>query len=147
MTAGTRFLGYHCSHWKTTWVRMRGSLSAKDAKGKQRKRHRTSSQEARACLQKGRDELLTFYAFPAWHWQSLRTTNPIESTFGTIRHRTRRTKGCLTRNGMLHMMFKLGQSAEKTWRRLRGFKQLPKVIERIHSVDGIEEKGTNSVAA
>lgn len=56
-----------------------------------------------------------FYAFPAAHWPSLRTTNPIESTCGTIRHRTARTKGCLTRDGMLHMMFKLGQCAENTW--------------------------------
>jgi hypothetical protein len=64
--------------------------------------------KATACLQKDRETLLTFYAFPAQHWQSLRLTNPIESTFGTIRHRTTRTKGCLTRDGMLHMLFKLG---------------------------------------
>ena len=60
--------------------------------------------KATACLAKDREALLTFYAFPATHWQSLRTTNPIESTCGTIRHRTKRTKGCLTRDGMLHMM-------------------------------------------
>ena len=63
--------------------------------------------KATACLEKDREELLMFYAFPAAHWPSLRTTNPIESTFGTIRHRTARTKGCVTRDGMLHMMFKL----------------------------------------
>lgn len=62
--------------------------------------------KATSCLQKDREELLMFYAFPAAHWSSLRTTNPIESTFGTIRHRTARTKGCLTRDGLLHMMFK-----------------------------------------
>ncbi|GJL56740.1 MAG: IS256 family transposase [Nitrospirales bacterium] len=73
--------------------------------------------KATACLAKDRDELLTFYAFPASHWQSLRTTNPSESTFATIRHRTKRAKGSLTRDGMLHMMFKLGQCAEKNWRR------------------------------
>ncbi len=67
--------------------------------------------KATACVAKDREELLTFYAFPAQHWQHLRTTNPIESTFGTIRHRTTRTKGCLTRDGMLHMMFKLGRCA------------------------------------
>ena len=78
--------------------------------------------KATACLEKDREALLTFYAFPAAHWQSLRTTNPIESTFGTIRHRTKRTKGCLTRDGLLHMMFKLGRCAEQTWRRLRGFR-------------------------
>lgn len=99
------------------------------------------------CLQKDQEELLTFFQFPAEHWPSLRTTNPIESTFGTIRHRTIRTKGCLTRDGMLHMMFKLGQCAEKTWRRMRGFKQLPKVIEKISFVDGIEENTMNSAAA
>ena len=77
--------------------------------------------KATLCLQKDRAELLAFYDFPAQHWQSIRTTNPIESTFGTIRHRTKRSKGCLSRDGMLHMMFKLGQCAEKKWRRLRGF--------------------------
>jgi transposase-like protein len=103
--------------------------------------------KATACLQKDREELLQFYAFPAAHWPSLRTTNPIESTFGTIRHRTARTKGCLTRDGMLHMMFKLGQCAEKTWRRLRGFRELPKVIAGIQFIDGIEQPTTDSVAA
>ncbi len=103
--------------------------------------------KATACLEKDREELLLFYAFPAAHWPSLRTTNPIESTFGTIRHRTARTKGCLTRDGMLHMMFKLGQCAEKTWRRLRGFKELPKVVAGIPFIDGIEQVTTDSVAA
>jgi len=103
--------------------------------------------KATACLQKDREALLTFYAFPAAHWPSLRTTNPIESTFGTIRHRTARTKGCLTRAGMLHMMFKLGQCAEKTWRRLRGFRELAKVLEGIQFVDGLEETTSDSVAA
>jgi transposase-like protein len=103
--------------------------------------------KATACLQKDREELLMFYALPAAHWPSLRTTNPIESTFGTIRHRTARTKGCLTRDGMLHMMFKLGQCAEKTWRRLRGFKELPKVIAGIPFTDGIEQITKDPVAA
>lgn len=103
--------------------------------------------KATACLQKDREELLTFYVFPAQHWQSLRTTNPIESTFGTIRHRTKQTNGCLTRDGMLHMMYKLGQGAEKTWRHLRGFHQLPKVIEGIQFTDGIESTTSNPVAA
>lgn len=103
--------------------------------------------KATACLQKDREELLTFYVFPAQHWQSLRTTNPIESTFGTIRHRTKQTNGCLTRDGMLHMMYKLGQCAEKTWRHLRGFQQLPKVIEGIQFTDGIESTTSNPVAA
>ena len=71
-------------------------------------------------------------------WQSIRTSNPIESTFGTIRHRTKRSKGCLNREGMLHMMFKLGQCAEKNWRKLRGFDYLAKVIEGVQFSDGIE---------
>jgi len=64
------------------------------------------------CLLKDQDEMLVFYDFPAAHFQSIRTTNPIQSTFATIRHRTKRSKGYLSRHTMLHMMFKLGQCAE-----------------------------------
>ena len=103
--------------------------------------------KATACLAKDREALLTFFTFPAAHWQSLRTTNPIESTFGTIRHRTKQTNGCLTRDGMLLMMFKLGRCAENTWRRLRGFQQLAQVIEGIQFVDGVEETTRDPVAA
>ena len=67
--------------------------------------------------QKDREELMAFYNFPAQHWQNMRTSNPIESTFGKIRHRTKRSKGCLSRDGMLHMMFKLGVCAQDNWRR------------------------------
>ena len=103
--------------------------------------------KAAVSLQKDREELLAFYDFPAQHWQSLRTSNPIESTFGTIRHRTKRSKGCLTRDGMLHMMFKLGQCAEKNWRRLRGFDYLAKVITGVKFKDGIEVIQVDQVAA
>ena len=103
--------------------------------------------KATLCLQKDREELLAFYDFPAQHWQSLRTSNPIESTFGTIRHRTKRSKGCLTRDGMLHMMFKLGLCAEKNWRRLRGFDYLAKVITGVKFKDGIEVTQVDQVAA
>ena len=103
--------------------------------------------KATLCLQKDREELLAFYDFPAQHWQSLRTSNPIESTFGTIRHRTKRSKGCLSRDGMLHMMFKLGQCAEKNWRKLRGFNYLAKVIEGVPFKDGIEISKSDQVAA
>ena len=82
--------------------------------------------KATECLEKDREELLAFYDFPAVHCHSLRTTNPIESTFATIRHRTRRSKGCLSRKGMLCIIFKLGLCAQHYWRRLRGFKQLEK---------------------
>ena len=91
--------------------------------------------------------MLAFYDFPALHWQSIRTSNPIESTFGTIRHRTKRSKGCLSRDGMLHMMFKLGQCSEKRWRRLRGFSYLAKVIEGTVFKNGIEVISTQQIAA
>ncbi len=103
--------------------------------------------KATLCLQKDRDELMSFYDFPAKHWQSLRTSNPIESTFGTIRHRTKRSKGCLTRDGMLQMMFKLGMCAEKKWRKLRGFNDLAKVITGVKFKDGIEVIQIDQVAA
>lgn len=103
--------------------------------------------KATGCLQKDHDELMSFFDFPAQHWQSIRTSNPIESTFATIRHRTKRSKGCLSRDGMLHMMFKLGQCAEKNWRRLRGFESLPKVISGIKFKDGIEKTNDDQIAA
>ncbi|MGB1092580.1 MAG: IS256 family transposase [Oceanobacter sp.] len=102
---------------------------------------------ATLTLQKDREELLAFYDFPAVHWQSLRTTNPIESTFGTIRHRTKRSKGCLTRDGMLHMMFKLSECAQKNWRKQRGFNYLAKVITGVKFKDGIEVTDVDQVAA
>ena len=103
--------------------------------------------KATTCLEKDREALLVFYDFPAQHWQSLRTTNPIESVFATIRHRTKRSKGCLTRDGMLHMMFKLGKCAEKNWIKLRGFDYLAKVITGIQFKDGIEVQTDNRSAA
>lgn len=103
--------------------------------------------KATLCLQKDRQELMAFYDFPAEHWQSIRTSNPIESTFGTIRHRTKRSKGCLSREGMLHMMFKLSECAQRKWRRLRGFNHLAKVITGVKFKDGIEVTGlTRNVA-
>lgn len=90
------------------------------------------------CLAKDRAELLAFYDFPAEHWIHLRTSNPIESSFATVRHRTHRTKGCLTREGMLAMIFKLGMGAERGWKRLRGFHWLAKVIDGVKFRDGIE---------
>lgn len=103
--------------------------------------------KAAVCLHKDREELMAFYDFPAQHWQSIRTSNPIESTFGTIRHRTKRSKGCLSRDGMLHMMFKLGLCAEKKWRRLRGFDYLAKVVSGIKFKDGVEVTEVDQVAA
>ena len=99
------------------------------------------------CLQKDREALMTFYDFPAQHWESLRTTNPIESTFATIRHRTKRSKGCLSRDGMLHMMFKLAECAQKNWRRQRGFVYLAKVITGVTFKDGNEVTESDRDAA
>ena len=95
--------------------------------------------KATNCLLKDREELLAFYDFPAEHWVHLRTTNPIESTFSTIRHRTARTKGCVSRNTMLAMIFKLGTCAQRRWRRIRGFDKVAKVIRDVRFVDGIEQ--------
>ena len=103
--------------------------------------------KATDCLTKDRTELLTFFDFPAQHWQSIRTSNPIESAFATIRHRTKRTKGCLTRDGMLHMMFKLGQCAEKSWRKLRGFAHLADVIQGVDFINGIKPSTKDQAAA
>jgi len=95
-------------------------------------------EKAVECLHKDRDALLAFYDFPAEHWKHLRTTNPIESTFATVRHRTIRSKGCLSNKTALAMTFKLAQSAETSWHRLRGYNQLPKVIMGVKFTDGIE---------
>lgn len=88
------------------------------------------------CLRKDRDQLLAFYDFPAEHWRHIRTTNPIESTFATIRLRHRRTKGNGSRTACLAMMFKLAQSAEKRWRLLNGAERLPDVIQGAVFKDG-----------
>lgn len=92
------------------------------------------------CLEKDKDQLFTFYDFPAEHWIHLRTTNPIESTFATVRHRTRQTKGCGSQIATLTMVFKLTKLAEKGWIRLRGFALLPKVIAGVKFKDGEEVK-------
>jgi transposase-like protein len=91
------------------------------------------------CLAKDRDVLLTFYDFPAEHWKHLRTTNPIESTFATIRLRHRKTKGSGSRRASLAMMFKLAQSAQKKWKRLSGHEQLKHLIEGIVFVNGTRQ--------
>ena len=77
--------------------------------------------------------MLAFYDCPGVHWTHLRTTNVIESSLATIRHRGKRAKGCVTRQSMLSMIYKVGMCAEKSWRRLRGFRQLAKVIEGVNS--------------
>jgi len=95
--------------------------------------------KAAECLVKDRDALLAFYDFPAEHWSHIRTTNPIESTFATVRLRTNKTKGCGTRQATLTMVFKLAQSASKTWRRLNKSELMADVIKGVRFVDGIKE--------
>ena len=90
------------------------------------------------CLIKDREVLLAFFDFPAEHWVHLRTSNPIESVFATVRHRTVRTKGSLSPKTAKLMVFKLIDAASKTWRRLKGTNQLPKVIAGVKFTDGIE---------
>src|SRR5215210_4479488 len=94
--------------------------------------------KAVACLVKDRAALLAFYDFPAEHWDHLRTANPIESVFATVRHRTVRTKGALSQDTARLMVFKLVMAAAKTWRRLKGENQLPKVITGVTFRDGVE---------
>lgn len=89
------------------------------------------------CLTKDKDDLFTFYGFPGIHWIHIRTTNPIESTFATVRLRTRRTKGCGSRIATLTMVWKLCCEAEKTWKKLKGYKLIPKVISGSFCKDGM----------
>jgi transposase-like protein len=92
--------------------------------------------EACECLAKDKEVLFTFYDFPAEHWIHLRTTNPIESTFATVRLRTEKTKGCGTRLATLTMVFKLVLEARKTWKKIKGYRLIPKVLEGATFIDG-----------
>jgi transposase-like protein len=100
--------------------------------------------KAAKCLKKDRDALLTFYDFPAEHWRHIRTTNPIESTFSSVRLRTAKVRSCFSSTTVVTMAFKLCQSAQKRWQRLHHSKRLAKVIKGIKFVNGIEE---NRIAA
>ena len=94
--------------------------------------------EAVECLTKDKEALLAFYDFPAEHWQHIRSTNPIESTFATVRLRTDKTRGCVSKASILSLVFKLVQSAQKRWLRIRGFKHLADVIEGVAFTDGVK---------
>ena len=107
----------------------------------------TRYEKAVTCLTKDREALLAFYAFPAEHWDHLRTGNPIESVFATVRHRTVRTKGALSQKTAKLMVFKLVQAAARTWRRLKGSNQLPRVIEGVTFTDGVAARDTETRAA
>jgi putative transposase len=103
--------------------------------------------KATACLSKDRQALLAFYDFPAEHWKHVRTSNPIESTFATVRLRTDRTKGCLSRQTALAMVFKLAKSAERHWRRLDGSQRLAQVIQGVRFRDGEPVQAAEDQAA
>jgi putative transposase len=103
--------------------------------------------KAVSCLAKDRKALLTFYDFPAEHWKHIRTANPIESTFATVRLRTSKTKGCLSRQTALAMVFKLAKSAERHWRRLDGSQRLAQVIDGVRFRDGEPVQATEEQAA
>jgi putative transposase len=103
--------------------------------------------KALLCLTKDRDTLLTFYDFPAEHWDHLRTSNPVESVFATVRHRTVRAKGALSQDTARLMVFKLVMAAAKTWRRLKGENQLPKVIQGVKFTNGVEVTDTPAQTA
>ncbi len=95
--------------------------------------------KATECLRKDREALLSFYDFPACHWQHIKTTNPIESTFATVRLRTDKTRNTLSRETMLCLVFKLCQGAERRWLRLRGSKLLKDVVHDVPFINGIRE--------
>lgn len=102
--------------------------------------------KASECLHKDRSALLTFYDFPALHWSHIRTTNPIESTFATVRLRTSKTRGCVSRGGLLAMVFKLMKVAEQKWYKLKGSEFLVQVIQGVRFKDG-NQVNTHKVAA
>ena len=112
------------------------------------RRFRDKYPKAMENLEKDRDELLAFYDFPAIHWIHLRTTNPIESTFATVRLRTKRSRSCGNRDTTLSMVFKLLQSAQKRWKRIKGFNQLKLVVDNVQFQDGIpvEDQSDRSAA-
>jgi transposase-like protein len=103
--------------------------------------------KAVACLTKDRELLLTFYDFPAEHWKHVRTTNPIESTFATVRLRTAKTKGCLSRQTALAMVYKLARPAERRWRRLDGSERLAQVLQGTRFRDGEPVQAAEEQAA
>jgi len=110
-------------------------------------KYRAKYDKAVACLTKDREALLAFFDFPAEHWDHLRTSNPIESVFATVRHRTVRTKGSLSPRTARLMVFKLVSAAAKTWRRLKGENQLPKVVRGVKFQNGVEVVETTNHSA
>jgi transposase-like protein len=113
--------------------------SAEAAMGLFEEKYGAKYPRAVACLTKDRDALLAFYDFPAEHWVHIRTTNPIESTFATLRHRTKRVKGAFSRESALSMMLQLALEASKHWHRIAGIERLGQLIEGVNFKDGIAQ--------
>jgi putative transposase len=111
-----------------------------------RKLYEAKYPKACECLQKDQEQLFTFYDYPAEHWVHIRTTNPIESTFATVRHRMRQTKGCGSRVATLAMVFKLVTSAQQGWRKIRGYKLIEKIVRGVQFRDGEEVEIQEKVA-
>lgn len=122
---------------KEIWM-AEGRAAAEKAFDRFLAKYEAKYDKAAACLAKDREALLAFYDFPAEHWKHIRTGNPIESTFATVRHRTTRAKGCLSCETGVIMVFKMIQTAQSSWRRLDGQNQLPKLITGVKFTDGIE---------
>ena len=101
-------------------------------------RYRAKYPKAVECVVKDKEDLFAFYDFPAEHWQHIRSTNAIESTFATVRHRHRQTKGCGSRTATLSMAFKLAREAEKSWRRIDGYQLIVKLLTGVRFEDGVE---------
>lgn len=96
--------------------------------------------KATACLRKSKEQLFTFYDFPAVHWTHIRTTNPIESTFATVRLRTYKTRGCCSRKTMFTMVYKLAMESQKTWHKLKGHGLIQSVLDGAKYIDGVLEE-------
>jgi|SRR5882672_249053 len=130
---------------KEIWM-AEGRVNAGEAFDRFIAKYEAKYDKAAACLAKDRQALLAFYDFPAEHWKHIRTGNPIESTFATVRHRTTRSKGCLSHETGMIMVFKMIQTAQTSWRRLDGQNQLPKVLTGVKFTDGIETDHQNAAA-
>jgi transposase-like protein len=122
--------------WTETGGRFQPKRAAEAALDRFVDKYGAKYDKAATCLTKDRTALLAFYDFPAEHWKHLRSGNPIESTFATVRLRTDKTKGCLSRETALAMVFKLARSAENSWRRLNGATRLGQLIAGVRFRDG-----------
>jgi putative transposase len=130
------------------FIAIRNSKEADKAFDKTLKLYQDKYPKAMGCLEKDRSEMLEFYNFPAIHWTHIRTTNPIESTFATVRLRTKRSRNCGSRETTLAMVFKLLESAQKRWSRIKGFDRLAEVIRGVEFIDGESAKDReNKIAA